>query len=61
MRWRDIYEIIWLGDAKNNCNLIEGEEFLRKLRFGGTDKEILNEMGQETWRLKCPSVWRHKN
>lgn len=35
-----VYEIIWLGDAKNNCNLIDGGEFLTELwRHGQGDPE----------------------
>lgn len=51
---QDIYEIIWWGDAKNNCNLIEGRGFFKKKKrkksFRGMDKENLNETRQKIWR-----------
>lgn len=40
MREKDIYEIVWLGEAKNNCNLIESGGFSRKtelMRHGQGD------------------------
>lgn len=47
--WQDIYEMIWLGEATNNCNLIEGRGFLRKQHGQGDEAEIHEDRRPSAW------------